>query len=38
MIVKAPKWKPGITWKMKTIEFINSLEASRVSEVLKKNE
>tara|TARA_B110000444_G_scaffold42348_1_gene38237 strand:+ start:5338 stop:6756 length:1419 start_codon:yes stop_codon:yes gene_type:complete len=22
--VKAPKWKPGITWKMKTIEFINS--------------
>ena len=22
--VKAPKWKPGITWKMNTIEFINS--------------
>ena len=22
--VKAPKWKPGITWKMKTLEFINS--------------
>ena len=22
--VKAPKWKPGITWKMNTLEFINS--------------
>lgn len=22
--VKAPKWKPGITWKWKTLELINS--------------
>jgi hypothetical protein len=22
--VKAPKWKPGITWKWKTLKLINS--------------
>ena len=22
--VKAPKWQPGITWKMNTLEYINS--------------